>query len=418
MATGLNVVLHLFVGASRVQRKRAALTIAAIAWGTLTLMLLLAFGEGLARQLNKARSGLGNNIAVVWPGETSKVWRGLPVGRPIRPIIDDIELLRQRVPGLQTAVGEVVSWQTTLSWRGKTVNGRVNGVEPEYGEIRNHIPAMGGRFINQHDVDERRRVIFLGNKLATDIFGPRDPVGETLLVNNVAYTVVGVMQRKLQMGSYQGPDEDHAVVPNSTFKAQFGRDRLNNILLKTARPEDMEGALRGFREALSPKYGFDPDDDHIFGVWDTVKSSKMIRDMGVGIEIFLGLIGGLTLLVSGVGVANIMYAVVNERTREIGVKMALGARRSWITGPLVLESLTFTLVGGVLGMLATLAIVAAIGAIPMEGNEALEYLGKPVVTPWIGVFAAVVLGLIGTAAGYFPARRAAGVNPAETLRYE
>ena len=98
--------------------------------------------------------------------------------------------------------------------------------------------------------------------------------------------------------------------------------------------------------------------------------------------------------------------------------MALGARRSWITGPLVLESLTFTLVGGVLGMLATLAIVAAIGAIPMEGNEALEYLGKPVVTPWIGVFAAVVLGLIGTAAGYFPARRAAGVNPAETLRYE
>ncbi len=414
-----DVVLQLFLSASRVQRKRGALTVAAIAWGTLTLLLLLAFGEGLTRQLSKARAGMGNNIAVIWPGETSKVWKGLPIGRPIRPDVDDLPLIRERVPGLAVATGELVNWQCTLTWGTRTVNGRVNGEEPVYGEIRNHIARQGGRFLNDGDLQDRRRVVFLGNKMADDIFGKaKNPVGEILLINNVPYTVVGVMQKKLQMGTYQGPDEDHAVIPLTTFRAQWGRSKLNNVLLKPERPELMGAVLRGYAEALSPKYGFDPADERVSGVWDTVKTSRTFMNVIVGIQIFLGIIGGLTLLVGGVGVANIMYAVVNERTREIGVKMALGARPGWITGPLVLEALLFTLLGGLIGMVIAILVVAGLDQVPTAGNEALEFLGKPVISPAIGLGAAAVLGLIGLAAGYFPARRAAAINPAETLRYE
>lgn len=329
-----DVVLRLFLSASRVQRRRAALTVAAIAWGTLTLLLLLAFGEGLSRQLRKASAGMGQNIAVLWMGETSKVWRGLPIGRPIQPTVDDIGFIAGRVPGLQTVIGELRTFQSNLTYGVKTVNAQVVGTSPVFGDVRNHIPRQGGRFLDQRDLDERRRVIFLGDELAGDLFGKgADPVGKTLLLNGVPYTVIGVLQKKLQMGMYGGPDANHAVIPITTFRAQYGRDKLSNIILKPERPELMGAVLRGFKEALSRKYGFDPADERVFHVWDTVKSSGTFGNVVIGIQLFLGIIGGLTLLVGGVGVANIMYAVVNERTREIGVKMALGARRSWITAP-------------------------------------------------------------------------------------
>jgi putative ABC transport system permease protein len=138
----------------------------------------------------------------------------------------------------------------------------------------------------------------------------------------------------------------------------------------------------------------------------------------LGIQLFLGIVGGLTLLIGGIGVANIMYAVVKERTREIGVKMALGARASWITGPLVLEGMTYTFVGGLIGLVISILIISVLGLVPTEGNEALEFLGKPVLSLTVGISSAGILGLIGILAAYFPARRAARVDPAQTLRYE
>jgi putative ABC transport system permease protein len=180
----------------------------------------------------------------------------------------------------------------------------------------------------------------------------------------------------------------------------------------------MPAVLKGVYETLGAKYGFDPEDDRALATWNTVEGAVLMDKIMLGIQLFLGIIGALTLVVGGIGVANIMYAVVKERTSEIGVKMALGARPSWITGPLVLEGLTYTLIGGALGLIMATGLIMIIDWIPTEENDALQMLGKPTLSVPIAIFNAVVLGSIGLLAGYFPARRAALVEPAETLRYE
>jgi len=413
-----HVILNLFASSSRLQRKRAYLTIAAIAWGTVAILLLLAFGEGLKRQLDKNRRSTGENLAVMWPGETSKVYKGLPPGRPIRPRIDDLEYIRERVPELKSVIGEVTSWRTALQYGRKTVNGRVTGTNYEYGEARKHYPIAGGRWLIPEDDQLRRRVIFLGDELAKDIFGKENPVGKTMLVNNSPFTVIGVMQHKTQMGMYGGPDSNQANIPLSVARAQFGRDRLSVLVVEARRPEDMKGALKHLNEVLGPKMGYDPTDDRAFGTWDMVKSQKTMGNITLGIQLFLGIVGALTLLIGGVGVANIMYAVVKERTREIGVKMALGAKRRWIIMPFVLEGLVYTFIGGFLGITIATLLVSATALIPIDSNKVMSFLGRPTLSPQIGIATSAILGIIGLLAGYFPARRAASVDPAATLRYE
>jgi putative ABC transport system permease protein len=418
MKTDLHVILSLFATSSRLQKKRAVLTVASIAWGTVAILLLLAFGEGMKRQMDKNRRSTGENIAVMWMGETSKPWKGMPPGRPIRLRIDDLELVRARMPELKAVIGEVVSWRTALAYGRKTVNGRVIGTNVPYGEARKHYPVAGGRFLSEEDELQRRRVVFLGDEMAKDIYGDEKPIGKMLLVNNAPYTVIGVMQHKTQMGMYGGPDSNHAIIPISTFRAQFGRDRLNNLLIETQQPEQMHGELARLNQIVGAKYGYDPTDDRALPAWDMVKSSAVTKKILIGLELFLGIVGALTLLIGGVGVANIMYAVVKERTREIGVKMALGAKRRWIIMPFVLEAVTYTFIGGALGITIATLLVSLTALIPVETNKVMAFLGRPTLSPQIGIATSVILGIIGLMAGYFPARRAASVDPASTLRYE
>jgi putative ABC transport system permease protein len=168
---------------------------------------------------------------------------------------------------------------------------------------------------------------------------------------------------------------------------------------------------------LGRKYRFDPEDERAVGMWDTRENQRITDNIALGIQLFLGIIGALTLFVGGMGVANIMYAVVKERTREIGVKMALGAKVRQVMAPFVLEALLMTVIGGIVGTLVAVGLMAGIAALPLKG-EAFDFLGRPTFSPAIALATTVILGGIGTMAGYFPGRRAASVNPAESLRYE
>ena len=223
----------------------------------------------------------------------------------------------------------------------------VAGANWIYGDPRKHYPRPGGRFLDALDEEEKRRVVFLGDELAEDIFGKEDPVGKTLLINNSPFTVIGVMQKKTQTTSYGSQDKGHAVIPITTYKALIGRDKLWVLVIHTTTRRGHGGGARpGQRGHGGASYGYDPKDEHVWGIWNTVKGQEMSAKIFLGMEMFFGIIGALTLIIGCVGVANIMYAVVKERTREIGVKMALGARRGWITGPFLLEGLIYTFLGG------------------------------------------------------------------------
>ena len=398
------------------QRKRIALTILAIAWGTLSIVLLLSFGEGMKRSFHKGSRGMGEGIGVVWTGATTKAFMGLPSGRPIQFTDEDVNLLRVRVPEIQALSSEYAR-RSGVTAGTKTVNARVRGVDPEFGELRNLIPQEGGRFLNELDVKEKRRVVFLGEELARDLFGREDVTGRTVLINQSTFLVVGVMQTKIMMGMYSGPDKNQATIPASTFKSMFTDAKPGNFIYKPVSLELGDQAKAEIYRVLGRKYHFDPEDTRALGIWDTRENQRITGNIALGIQMFLGIIGALTLFVGGMGVANIMYAVVKERTREIGVKMALGAKVRQVMAPFVVEALLMTLIGGLLGTAVSLGLITLVAALPLQG-EALQFLGTPTFSPAIGAATAIVLGTIGTAAGYFPARRAASIHPAVSLRYE
>jgi putative ABC transport system permease protein len=415
-AAEVAMVWRLFRADAAHNRKRIALTVLAIAWGTLSIVMLLSFGEGMKRAFHRTVRGMGEGIGVLWPGATTRAFAGLPSGRTLQFTDEDMDLLKARIPEL-AAISREYSRRVPVSVGPKSVNARIRGVDPSFGPMRNLIPSAGGRFIDEADLKEKRRVVFLGDELAKDLFGTIDPVGRTVQINQSTFLVVGVMQAKVMMGMYSGPDKGQGTIPATTFKSMYTDSRPGNMVYAPVSMEAGDQAKAEIYRVLGKKYRFDPEDRRALGIWDTRENQRITENIALGIQGFLGIIGALTLFVGGMGVANIMYAVVKERTREIGVKMALGAKMRQVMAPFVLEALMMTVMGGVLGTAVSLGLMAVIAALPLKG-EAFEFLGRPTFSPAIALCTSAVLGTIGMLAGYFPARRAAGVNPAVSLRYE
>ncbi len=389
----------------------------AIVWGTISIVMLLAFGEGMKRSLNKARHGMGRDIVVMWGGQTSIPFQGLGKGRRIRFIDEDIEFLKKKVPEIEAVGGEYNRWGISMTYKKNTVSERVNGVYPCYEEMRAHYSQPGGRFINDLDMKYKRRVVFLGDKLKERLFGSEEAVGKTVIMNNIPFTVIGVMIEKMQMGMYNGPDEDKTTIPATTFKSIWGHKYLQNIVYQPRDATQIEEIKKKVSKVMGAKYKFDPEDKEALWLWDVIEGQKVFNKVLIGFQIFLGIIGGMTLLIAGVGVANIMYVAVKERTREIGIKMAMGAKRLHIMSQFLLESLIITILGGALGVFFCVIIVKIWATIPMEADWA-QWLGKPVISLEIAVITSLILGIIGMLSGIFPSRRAASVDPVESLRYE
>ncbi len=398
------------------QKTRVLLTIFSIIWGTMSVVLLLAFGFGLEKRLSEGQLNWSESVVMVYTGETSKVYQGLPMGRDILFAGEDLQFLEENIP-----LVELISPSYGQNMRVRRGDARTTthgeGVGVDFGEMRHMFPQEGGRFINDADVREQRRVVFLGDEIAKTLFGNEDPVGQVVEVDDLPYTVVGVMQPKLQTSMNYGPDAERVIMPHTTFATVYNRRYLYEIIIRPSDRMRSKELVKDIRHLLGRKYRFDPEDEYAIRVLDTVEIEEVGKKIFLGLNIFFGVIGSLTLIIAGVGVANIMYVVVKERTHELGIKRAVGARRRHILLQYIGESFFLTGGGGAVGVAFSLAVIYLVGMAPMD-EGVLKYMGHPIFSWPIAVVTVCILVAISLLAGIFPARQAAEVDPVEALRYE
>ena len=400
----------------KAHRTRATLTLVAITWGTVSVVLLLSFGEGLGTQMLNGLLNAGDRIMIVYGGETGLAFEGLPKGRRVRMVEEDVEVLRRSINGIDL-ISPQYRQTVNLTYGKMSTNTECEGVDPVFEEMRRMYPIGGGRFLNGVDVEKQRRVLFLGVEIAQDIFGEEDPVGKAILFDGIPFTVIGVMQKKIQTGSNNGPDTRRAIIPYSTFRTMYGHQYVNSIVVRPIDPERQLEVKAELYNVLGRKYRFDPSDERALRFWDFIEGEKISRKIGLGVSIFLFSVGALTLIIAGVGVANVMYVVVKERTKEIGIKKAIGARKSYILSQFIFEALLLAFIGGAIGMLFSYGIVSIVRMLPAEDGP-MQFLGRPILSLTTMLATTAVLGTIGLLAGFFPARKAASVDPVESLRYE
>jgi len=409
--TRLPSLLREFALDLRRQKLRSALTILGITWGTVAVVVLLAAGTGLAAQMRKDARGIGDGVVILGGGTTTRSFAGFPEGRRIQLVKDDVALLRRDVTGIDLISPEYGRWMPVR--RGTSAaNPWVTGVAPEYEDLRNIFPEPGGRFLNDADLAGRRRVAVLGDDLKALLFGDADAIGQTVYVQQTPFTVVGVMKKKQQDSSYQARDKDRIFIPATTFESVFGDRYVGRIIYSPRDPARSPEVSRDIYEVLGRRYRFDARDKDALSVWDTNEMMKMFTYLFLGFNVFLAVVGSFTLVVGGIGVANIMYVVVRERTREIGIKRALGARRRDILAQVLFETALIVAVGAALGLAISYALVAVARMLPIE-----EFVGVPIISPAILASTLALIALIAFLAGLFPARRAAALEPVEALRY-
>lgn len=403
--------LRQFLRDIRAQKLRLFLTLFGIVWGTAAVTLMLAFGEGLHQQIIVNQKGLGDAIVITWPSRTSRPWRGLPRGRRFSMTEEDIPYLRREVPEIDR-ISEEYRRNARVAYGPKTIGLDLGAANVEWGEMRNMIASEGGRFFNSRDLEERRRVVFIGDQLEKDLFGVAGvAMGKMVKIDGTPFLVIGVLQPKAQDSSYGGRDKNKAIVPATTFKAIYGPDQIDNLIFQVLDPAQVPAAKKRVLAATAQRHRFDPDDEEALMMWDTSEGLQFIDTFFIAFRLFLGIVGALTLVVGGIGVSNIMNVAVEERTKEIGIKMALGAKRRYVIGQFLFETLLMTFSGGAIGFAMSWTICAVFPRLQLK-----EYVGDPVISLQVALLSTAILGAIGLLAGYFPARAAANLRPVEALK--
>ena len=417
--TYLAELLRQVLGSLFRNKLRSVLTMAGIAWGIASIVMIVAMGDGFKAGQRKSMKSLGENIVILFGGRTEKQAGGQRAGRRIRLTYADVQTIRRDCFLVRYAAGEVESNnRATSPYNSGAFD--VDGVEPLFARMRT-VPVSEGRFFNDQDMTDAARVCVIGKKVKEQLFGKRTlVVGQRISIKGLPYQIVGLLQDKNQNSSYSGFDDQKIFVPYSAMihdippkDASYVAGNLDDILYMPRSLVDFEAARKQVLRTLGRAHQFDPSDKGAVNIWDTVENAQQVDGLFASMTAFLGMIALVTLTLGGVGVMNIMLVTVSERTREVGLRKALGATRLRILLDFLAEGMLLAFLSGLIGWSAAFGLSKALTLLPMPDF----FPGLPV-SMLTTLIAFGALTLIAVLSSLLPAWQAASLTPVEALRYE